>query len=77
MTIKEFVRQSGLDYQEVVRAVSFSEVHRYGKRVDYPFAELRSAVIEWLRIKERKAEHRVANVRRDLVRAYAVESDER
>ena len=76
MTVKEFVKQSGIGYNEVLNAVFRSKIHKRGKNVDYPFAELRSTVIEWLQKKERKAEHKLANVRRDLVRAYAVESDE-
>ena len=76
MTVKEFARQSGIEYNEVLNAVFFNEIHKSGKNVNYPFEELRSAVVEWLQIKERKGEHRLANVRRDLVRAYAVESDE-
>ena len=76
MTVKEFARQSGIEYNEVLNAVFFSEIHKRGKNVNYPFEKLRSAVVEWLQIKERRAEHKLANVRRDLVRAYAVESDE-
>ena len=76
MTVKEFARQSGIEYNDVLNAVFFSEIHQSGKNVNYPFEKLRSAVVEWLQIKERRAEHKLANVRRDLVRAYAVESDE-
>ena len=76
MTVKEFARQSGIEYNEVLNAVFFSKIHKRGKNVNYPFEDLRRAVVEWLQIKERRAEHKLANVRRDLVRAYTVESDE-
>ena len=76
MTIKEFARQSGIKYMDLVNMILISKIHKRGKNVDYPFENLRSAVVEQLMIKQEKAEQKLAGIKLDLKRAYAVESDE-
>ena len=70
MTIKEFSILSGMDYQECVNAVAASEYYVRGKLIDYEPEQLRKALIEYLRGKERGCEHRLAEIRRKLVRIY-------
>lgn len=76
MTIKEFARQSGIEYQYLVNMILTNKIHKRGKNVDYPFENLRSAVVEQLMIRQEKAEQKLAGIKLDLKRAYAVESDE-
>ena len=76
MTIKEFARKSGIEYQDILNMILISKIHKRGKNVDYPFENLRSAVVEQLMIKREKAEQKLADIKLDLQRAYYVESDE-
>ena len=73
MTIKEFALITGISYAEVSKAVEQSPDHVSGKLIDYDPEVLRSAVTTYLREKELKGEHRLAEIRRKLVNVYGME----
>lgn len=74
MTIKEFALITGISYAEVTKAVEQSPDYVSGKLIDYDPEVLRNAVTVYLREKERKGEHRLADIRRKLVSVYGMEA---
>lgn len=73
MTIKQFSKMTGIDYQEVVTAVARSGIRVRGRLVEYNSENLKQAVIDYLKQKERKKEHELAEVRRSICSAHQLD----
>ena len=70
MTVKEFAESTGIEYSTVSIAVNESEYHRRGKNVQYEPEQIREAVMDYLKDREKILEGKLAAVRRSIVSAY-------
>lgn len=66
MTMKQFSKLTGMDYAEVQKAVQESEIHVRGRNVEYNSGNLRRVVLDYLKRKEQKEEHALAETRRAI-----------
>ena len=70
MTMQLFSKMTGIDYQDVQLAVKNSEIHVPGKNIEYSSSELQRVVTEHLQRRERRIEHELATVRKDICKAH-------
>ena len=66
MTLKEFAKMADMDYQEVVFAVSRSDIWQYGRRNIYKDEDLRRVMLEHLGRRKTKAEKRLTAMQRSI-----------
>lgn len=70
MILKEFATQTGIEYPIVSAAMNCSRHHVHGRNVDYMPEQIREAVMDYLKDKEKTLEHKLAEVRRGIVNAH-------
>ena len=70
MTIKEFARGCGMEYQDALNVVAASDIHKPGHNIDYDFEDLRRVIIKFLVRQESNAETRMKKAQNAIRRIY-------